>query len=281
MSNIVSVPGSMNIKLPEWSLMPSGLSASAALTIYTGEYFRDVAPATLPALQGGAGIYVSTAPVFLQSNSCMFSSFTINTASAPSYVNAASAPSYINTVSSSYINAVTPSYMSVNSAGFTFVVTTTNTSSSTVRQTLIPTWSVESYKDDYDFAKSPNWDDEGSVAIADDVLTNAETLFDELPRLPPPSEVSPLADGALSFVWDTSSGYLFLSVGPGRVLHVYYDIPYFGKWERVTSFDKPDTRARLKLAIGQLTGNTVSAITALPSEDQLRSGSETHLALAA
>jgi len=146
-----------------------------------------------------------------------------------------------------------------------YAVTTSRQKSSTTTPekqfTVGPTWSVHSFAEEYEIARKPNWDEAGAEPISDNVLNNAETFLSQFPSLPPPAEVSPLSDGALSFVWDLSTGYLFLSIGPGTVLHVFYDVPKLGKWERITSLDNRDVRRRLRSILRALTGVEESSST--------------------
>jgi hypothetical protein len=114
-------------------------------------------------------------------------------------------------------------------------------------------WSLDSVRDEYEFARTASWDDAEAEPITDEVIVNAKQFFASLPVLPTPSEVSPLSDGALSFVWDLATGYLFIGIGPRAALHVYYDIPGLGKWERITSLDSQAARESTLSAIRALT----------------------------
>ena len=158
----------------------------------------------------------------------------------------------------------TASYFSVNrmqnsiqrlSPGFGCIITTSPQKWSVTAPTKValPTWSVHSFAEDYADARKPDWDCAGAEAITDDVVHRAQTFLSQFPALPSPAEVSPLSDGALSFVWDLPAGYLFLSVGPGNVLHVFYDVAKLGKWERITSLDSRDAQERLRSVVRELT----------------------------
>jgi hypothetical protein len=114
-------------------------------------------------------------------------------------------------------------------------------------------WSLESVQDEYSYARVEGWDGADARAITDEVIVQARHFFASLPPLPTPSEVSPLSDGAISFVWDLPAGYLFLAIGPRSTLHVYYDVGRAGKWERITSIDNGAARERVLAAIRALT----------------------------
>lgn len=110
-------------------------------------------------------------------------------------------------------------------------------------------WSLRSLREEYDFAREEDWDGAGGKPISGEVLTNMAYLLGSLPPLPPPSEVAPLTDGALSITWEEPAGYLFIAVGPKNVLHVYFDIQSLGKWERITSVGNALARRQLIAAI--------------------------------
>ena len=95
-------------------------------------------------------------------------------------------------------------------------------------------WSLQSFTSEYDFARKKDWDGAGARPITGEVLISMAYLLNSIPPLPPPSEVTPLSDGALSIVWEKPAGYLFIAVGPKNALHVYFDIPGLGNWEHIT-----------------------------------------------
>src|SRR5262249_33856471 len=105
---------------------------------------------------------------------------------------------------------------------------------------------------DYDFAFKPNWDGRGAKPVTNEIVANASSLFSSMMPLPNPSEVSPLHEGALSFVWDLPEGYLFVSIGPADILHAYYDVPGMGKWEQITSIHNATAINYLRSAVQHL-----------------------------
>lgn len=151
-------------------------------------------------------------------------------------------------------NASSPIPFSNSSGGYS--ITTAPQQWATTTPATVPTaqtWTVQSFAEDYEDARAPNWDEAGASAVSDDVLGASQAIMADYPSLPAPTEVAPLADGALSFVWRLSAGYLFISIGPGNALHLFYDIPKLGKWERITTLDNADARSRLRSAVTEIT----------------------------
>jgi hypothetical protein len=99
-----------------------------------------------------------------------------------------------------------------------------------VRQSI-----VRMHEPSYDFAKVPDWDGNGAVALTDDVIHLADNLAVRFGSSHHLVEVSPGRDGSLSLVWDDNLGnYIYLDVGPNKTVHLFYDVVGFPKWEGVS-----------------------------------------------
>jgi hypothetical protein len=91
------------------------------------------------------------------------------------------------------------------------------------------------YRDEYEYAMRPNWDEEGAPMLTREVETLSAQLIDQFGTTENLVEVSPGRDGSLSFVWDDDRGnYIYLDVGPNDTIHLYHDVIGKPKWEGVS-----------------------------------------------
>jgi hypothetical protein len=105
------------------------------------------------------------------------------------------------------------------------------------------------YRDEYEHARLPNWDGEGSAALTEAVLRIADALIDEFGTTDNLVEVTPGRDGSLSFVWEDDRGsYIYLDVGPNDTVHLYSDVIGRPKWEGVSVADDRHILAQLAAA---------------------------------
>lgn len=97
--------------------------------------------------------------------------------------------------------------------------------------------SLQGFRDQFDYALVPEWDGADSVAINQAVLIRVNRLLTKYSAasLNYIVEVSPSSDGTLSIIWDDSRGnYIYLGVGPGETMHVYYQLRDGRSWEGVS-----------------------------------------------
>ncbi len=105
------------------------------------------------------------------------------------------------------------------------------------------------YRDEYEHALIDDWDGAGAVAVAPQVLEQAEKLIDEFGTTENLVEVTPGRDGSLAFIWEDKRGsYIYLDVGPGNTLHLYHDVVGQPKWEGVSVANDPRILRELSLA---------------------------------
>lgn len=106
---------------------------------------------------------------------------------------------------------------------------------------------LAAYRDEYEHARLPNWDGEGSAALTEAVLRIADALIDKFGTTDNLVEVTPGRDGSLSFVWEDDRGsYIYLDVGPNDTVHLYSDVIGRPKWEGVSVAD--DRRILVQLS---------------------------------
>lgn len=81
------------------------------------------------------------------------------------------------------------------------------------------------FRDEYESAMEPNWDEAGALAIVPAVERLAARLIEDFGTVEHLIEVSPGQDGSLCFVWDDDQGnYIYLDVGPNETVHLYHDV---------------------------------------------------------
>src|SRR5580704_11634792 len=86
---------------------------------------------------------------------------------------------------------------------------------------------------DWTYAMRDNWDGCGAKAVSSNVSEGATKLIKKFGAHLVPGDVSPGCDGSISFVWERDGNYVYLDVGPGKTVHLYYDIAG-AKWEGVS-----------------------------------------------
>ena len=93
---------------------------------------------------------------------------------------------------------------------------------------------LDPYRADFAPAMLPGW--EGNAPpLRQAVVDLAERLLSRHATTEHLVEVSPGNDGSLSFVWNDEVGnYIYLDVGPGDTVHLYYDLANGSKWEGVS-----------------------------------------------
>lgn len=122
------------------------------------------------------------------------------------------------------------------------------------RSTSLPGLSIFGrFAPDYQFATEPNWDGQGAKALSLPVLRLAEQTISRYGGTDYLVEVAPGRDGSISFVWDDNKGnYIYLDVGPGDTIHLYYDAVGEAKWEGVSVASDPALLSRLRVAFAHL-----------------------------
>jgi hypothetical protein len=96
------------------------------------------------------------------------------------------------------------------------------------------------YRDAYEYAMAPNWDNDGAAPIRPEVVHLAARLITGYGTTEHLVEVGPGRDGSLSFVWDDNCGnYIYLDVGPNDTVHLYRDIAGHPRWEGVSVAGDP------------------------------------------
>lgn len=111
---------------------------------------------------------------------------------------------------------------------------------------------LQKYRDQFDFALSPNWDGENSPAICQAILLRANRMLTSLGEHMHKyiAEVSPSPDGTLSIIWDNREGtYIYLGIGPGETMHVYYQLRDGRSWEGVSLASDATLDNNLKIAL--------------------------------
>jgi hypothetical protein len=94
---------------------------------------------------------------------------------------------------------------------------------------------LASFEADYSFAMAPNWDGGGAVELTRDVVKLADRLVREFASTSCLQDVTPGNDGSLSLTWDDGQGnYVYLDVGPGQTLHLFYNVIGHPNWEGVS-----------------------------------------------
>ena len=101
--------------------------------------------------------------------------------------------------------------------------------------------------DELSYATQNNWDGAGALPLCDGVLNSASQIWSRYANLFEPEEVTPGKDGSLALVWEKGRTYVYVDIGPGKALHLYYDAPT-GKWEGVGSIKDRRLAGRLDLA---------------------------------
>lgn len=78
----------------------------------------------------------------------------------------------------------------------------------------------------YDFARVPNWDGKGAVALTDDVIKLADRLAAEYASAEDLVEVKPWPDGSIVLIWEDESkqNLVRLAVGPAEKVHLSYKV---------------------------------------------------------
>lgn len=107
---------------------------------------------------------------------------------------------------------------------------------------------------DVDYTSQPNWDGEGALKIDRLVIELAAATCERFAHDVLPDEIIPGSDGSLALVWDQSENYVYLDVGPGASLHLYYK-SNVGKWEGVGNADNPTLQHQLKQAFRRFSAN--------------------------
>jgi hypothetical protein len=106
--------------------------------------------------------------------------------------------------------------------------------------------------DDFEIARSDDWDGRGAPAIQDDVLRLAENIVQTYGGSEHIVEVTPGRDGSLSFVWDEGGNYIYIDVGPGDTVHLFYDLNGM-KWEGVSTSRDLRLKTQLRRAFARYT----------------------------
>lgn len=57
-------------------------------------------------------------------------------------------------------------------------------------------------------------------------------------------------DGSMD--WSAGDHHVYLELGPDENVHLYYNLPGIGKWERVGPHDHPEMLEHLAIAFGAL-----------------------------
>ncbi len=111
-------------------------------------------------------------------------------------------------------------------------------------------WIVEAI----DHARQPDWDGEGSIAVADSCVQCAEDLFKDLvvPSLEP--EILPIVRGGINFSWERGDDYIFVEIRNDTSVHLYYNIVGIQKWEGVRFADDPTLWEKLSFALSAFSG---------------------------
>ena len=146
---------------------------------------------------------------------------------------------------------MTPSSLALQSGSEKFLVLAENSSNISEWNPFPKTIPFQSHQDEYIYAMTPDWDpeEEGSVAVTQNVINLASDLFNKYANYSHFRRITPKRDGSISFIWDDEEGnYVYLDVGPGETIHLYYDVVDDGKWEGVSSASDPQIRAHLKTA---------------------------------
>lgn len=109
------------------------------------------------------------------------------------------------------------------------------------------------FADEFEFAGHDNWDGRGATAVSKSVLRLAERLIERFGGIAHLVEVAPGRDGSLSFVWDDGRGnYVYVDVGPGDTIHLFYELVGEPKWEGVSVASDRDIMYRLGHALGAI-----------------------------
>jgi hypothetical protein len=96
------------------------------------------------------------------------------------------------------------------------------------------------YRDAYEYAMVSNWDNDGALALAQEVVRLAARLIKQYGTLEHLVEVGPGQDGSLSFVWeDDQRNYIYLDIGPNDTVHLYRDVATQPRWEGVSVASDP------------------------------------------
>jgi hypothetical protein len=94
---------------------------------------------------------------------------------------------------------------------------------------------LSSFEAEYSYAMVPNWDGCGAEELTRDVVNLANQLVKDYASTISLQDVTPGRDGSLSLTWDDGRGnYVYLDVGPGQTLHLFYDVVDHPKWEGVS-----------------------------------------------
>lgn len=129
---------------------------------------------------------------------------------------------------------------------------------------------LAAFADDFEFAMSAEWS--GSARLTDEVVRLAQSIVSRFGGSRHLIEVFPGKDGSLSLIWDDDSGnYVYLDVGPGKTVHLYYDVVGAPKWEGVSVAGDPRLVEHMDRAFQALHRQTSRTVIAPPTRNQLRS----------
>jgi hypothetical protein len=103
------------------------------------------------------------------------------------------------------------------------------------------------YREAYEYAMVPNWDNDGAVSLTPGVVRLAASLIGEYGALEHLVEIGPGRDGSLSFVWEEGGSYIYLDVGPEDTVHLYRDVAE-QRWEGVSVASDPRILERISSA---------------------------------
>ncbi len=128
--------------------------------------------------------------------------------------------------------------------------------------------SLEVFRDEFAFADVPNWDGAGAKRLDSPTIELAQDLVSRFASTDYLVEVCPGKDGSLAMTWDDDDGnYVYVDVGPGETVHLFYDVVGLGKWEGVSIATDPRMVAQLTSAFRFLRpANLLPIITAAVSQ---------------
>jgi|ERR1700730_2093471 len=99
---------------------------------------------------------------------------------------------------------------------------------------------VQAHRRSYQYAMRDDWDGSGAAALTPEVVQLANRLIGQYASSSELVEVAPGKDGSVSFVWEDDRGnYVYVDVGPGDTVHLYYEVTGRGKWEGVSVASDP------------------------------------------
>ena len=98
--------------------------------------------------------------------------------------------------------------------------------------------------------RTKGWDGENAVAVESKTIKLVHDLLDSRASQRFLRETSAGADGSVAFVWeDDQDNYVYCSIGPSDVIHLYYTLQDGLKWEGLVRADHDKISDHIAMAL--------------------------------